>query len=129
MDVLIRFLNIVEASEKKLEATSNFPDVVPYGIELLNIISDNIDLRPEFGKLFIQTISKSTLSHEPLVEFCMHSLRWVELKEEFGSLCDNAVKNSRWSEIQRLQGALAAFEDDWEDAIDFYGEYFNAKNT
>jgi hypothetical protein len=59
MGVLIEFLNIVEASEMKLDATSNFSDVVPYGIELLNIISDNTDLRPEFGNLFLQTISKS----------------------------------------------------------------------
>jgi len=59
----------------------------------------------------------------------MHALRWTETKAVLGELCDNAVENNRWDEIQRIQGVLAAFENDWEDATDLYVDYFGAKNT
>ncbi len=123
------FCKIIQACEKKLDETSNFPDVIPFGESLLKLVSENESLRGKFSDEFVRCIERSSISHDPLIEFCMHKLKWPETKLALEALSRDAVDKNDWNAITRIHGALDAFDSYWPDASDLYSEYFNVKNT
>jgi len=129
MEAIDKFWLIAEAATRKIDETYNAPDVIPFGIQVLELIEANPDNRPDFVEAFIQGFQNASKCDEALIEFCMHSLRWPEAKDRFEVLSREAIAREDWNSVNPLQHILDAFEDDWEDATDFYAGYFGAKNT
>ena len=124
MSPVEEFLGISNAATARLADTFNAPDVVPFGSAALDLIARH----PEEREAFAQCLISSALDPEHydawFVQFCVHGLRWTELKSAFEAMHSNAVARSDWTKIPYLAKVLAAFEEDWEDARDFYGAYF-----
>lgn len=123
------FCEIIQTCKKKLDETSDFQDVIPFGESLIKLISENESLRGKFSDEFVRYIDRSSISHEPLIEFCAHKLKWPETKLALEALSRDAVDRNNWNAITRIHGVLDAFASDWPDASDLYSDYFNAKNT
>jgi hypothetical protein len=128
MGAIEEFWSIAEAATKKINETYNAPDVIPYGICILDLIERNPDKRSQFADAFFQLFIGPSRYEEALIEFCMHVLRWPEVKTRFEALSREAIEKEDWNNINPLQHILEAFEDDWEDASDFYVEYFGEQN-
>lgn len=129
MEPIKEFSKIIQACENQLDETWNFPDVIPYGKKLFKLISEHESLREQFSDEFVRCIEESSINHEPLIEFCMHELKWPETKLKLEALSRDAIAKNNWNAITCIHGALDAFENDWPDASDMYSEYFNGKNT
>ena len=129
MEALEQFRSIAKSATDQLAQTSNAPDVVPYGKAMLELIAKHPEQRQAFGQAFLQGFRSQEEFDPWLIEFCMHALRWPELKNEFTTMSAQAVARKDWTLIPALGHVLDAFEDGWEDARDFYAEYFGAHGT
>lgn len=102
--------------------------IEPYLEILLEYIIDHPELKTEFINAFIQIIHDPDLESPELVEYCMHALRWEEVKHHISDWLE-----SENSERIRyfLKNLLMSFDDDWYDAtsyIRFANELNNSKN-
>jgi hypothetical protein len=124
MQPIDQFQRIARQATSLLSQTSNAPDVVPFGQSLLKLIEDHPDQRRAFGHEFVIGIQNRSEFDPWVMAFCMHALRWPELKVEFEAMSAAAVARNDWNLIQPLGHILDAFEDEWPDAKDFYASYF-----
>jgi hypothetical protein len=129
MQPLIELRIVASEATKVLSETHNAPDLIPFGTRLIDLVNRNPDLRSAFGEAFVSAFDQRQVFDLWLLQFCMHALRWPELQERFNQLSRQAIAEQDWNRIQPLQHVLDAFEQDWEDAQDFYAEYFHAKGT
>lgn len=118
------FHETFEQASKKLDETFNSPDLIPFGEKILKIIESNPSDIHEFEQYFIDVWESGRGSHE-LIAFCMHALKWPNLKSYFQSKHTEAVKTENWRAWHCLEDILEAFDNNWEDAQDFYAGYFN----
>ena len=129
MSPIEEFHELSAAAAARLAETFNAPDVVPFGSAALDLIAAH----PEERQTFAQGLIDSALDPERcdpwFLQFCVHGLRWPELKIAFESMYSSAVARNDWNIIPNLAKVLAAFEDNWEDARDFYGVYFQQERT
>lgn len=125
MEPIENFRSIAQNCTERLGQTFNAPDLIPFGTEILSLISQHPELRSAFGKEFVAGIKCPDKFDRWLIEFCMHALRWPELKAEFEKMSVAAIAQDNWSLIQPLQHVLDAFEDNWEDSTDIYAKYFS----
>ena len=128
MDALEQFHAIAKSATDRLAETSNAPDLIPYGTAMLELIGKHPEQRPAFVRAFVRGIQNPEEFDPWLIQFCMHALRWPELKKEFNAMSREAVARNDWNLIQPLGHVLDAFEDNWEDR-DFYAEYFGSHGT
>ena len=97
MGPLEQFRSIAKGATERLAQTSNAPDLVPYGNAMLELIAKHPEQRQVFGQAFLEGI-RSREEFDPwLIEFCMHALRWPELKNEFTAMSAQAVARNDWS--------------------------------
>ena len=129
MEPLEHFRDIAKSCAERLGQTFNAPDLIPFGQAILALISKHPELRSAFGHEFVVAIQSPDKFDRWLIEFCMHALRWPELKTEFEKMSAAAIAQNNWNLIQPLQHVLDAFEDNWEDANDLYAEHFLQSGT
>ncbi|MEJ2790961.1 MULTISPECIES: hypothetical protein [unclassified Pseudoxanthomonas] len=115
---------ISRAAAAHLAVTFNAPDVIPYGQSALRLIYAHPDERQAFARAFINGIASPDDWDACFIQFCVHALRWPDLKADLEAMSREAVASNNWSLIQRLGHVLDAFEDTWEDAGDFYAAHF-----
>ncbi len=85
---------------------------------VLDYVLMHPDAREDFIKAFMDIIDEGILS-PGLVEYCLHGLRWTELKQKIqASLHSEKSERSRYF----LKSILEAFEDDW-NMKDFYDRF------
>ncbi|WP_144409250.1 hypothetical protein [Pseudoxanthomonas suwonensis] len=120
-----QFQEISKAATAHLAITFNAPDVVPFGQAALKLISAYPEERPAFALAFLRGIDTPDACDEWFIQFCVHALRWPELKAQFESMSRDAVVSNDWNRIQRLGHVLDAFEDSWEEAGVFYAAHFS----
>ena len=123
---LEKFQEISVAAATHLAVTFNAPDVVPFGQSALDLIAAHPEDRPAFARAILAAIDRPDSCDVWFVQFCVHALRWPELKAEFEAMSRTAIASNDWARIQRLGHVLDAFEDSWEDASDFYTAHFGA---
>ena len=77
---------------------------------VLEFILNHLESRAEFAILFLQIARDNTIGPPELFEYCMHELRWPEVKNELVA----------WLVIEKserirhaLKNMLMAFDDDW----------------
>jgi len=55
----------------------------------------------------------------------MHALRWEGLRQYFAQAQKEAIARNDWRVEPYCRHVLEAFDDNWEDANDFYAGYFH----
>jgi hypothetical protein len=91
-------------------------DIKPAGFAIIRLVAAHPEMRAEFVTLFGRTLHDGPWE---LLAFCMHSLRWPEVRE--------IIQREREQQVARIGArtspvfdhVLAAFDDDWED-IDMF---------
>lgn len=79
------------------------------------------ELRSQFSEAFLLLAHDPNLGPPELVEYCMHALKWPEIKDE---LTERLEKESRERARHMLKKFLMAFDDDWALA-DLYSRFKN----
>lgn len=125
METIEHFQLIAKQATDLLAKTFNAPDLLPFGKSMLELVERHPEQRAAFAKEFVAALYQPNDFDPWLLEFCMHALRWPELEAKFNAISCEAVVKNDWNLIQPLQHILDSFEDDWEDAQDFYSEYFS----
>jgi hypothetical protein len=105
----------------KVSKVDSLTDAEPEMVSFLRYVQEH----PEQHQLIVRMFTDALLSREgpwEIVQFCLHALRWPEMREfvesqRLKSLNEFGARASRvWDHL------LKAFDDDWEDA-DNYQEY------
>lgn len=117
------------AATKRLAKTFNAPDVIPFGSAALGLIAAHPELRHVFAQRLLGCALEPERCDPWFLQFCVHGLRWPELKTVFQTMHSHALAKNDWSSIPNLAKALAAFDENWEDAKDFYDAYFHRERT
>jgi hypothetical protein len=123
MSPVERVIQLAKAAEAKLSVSFDAPDVLPFATEALETIGSHPELRAEFEQAFLEMPAYAPTE---FVEVCMHALRWETIKAEYERRCRSAVERNDWRTEPVYRHYLEAFEDDWEDADDFYASYFRS---
>lgn len=80
--------------------------------------------RRELAEAFLEVARDPNKGPPQLVQYCMHALRWSEVKQEL-------VRRLETEQSERvrhvLRKLLMSFDDDWYDA-DAYARFNNEKN-
>lgn len=120
MSPLSEVAQLARDADIKLDETFNSPDVLPFASKALDIIAAHPELQASFEIGFMN------LSYKPreFIEVCMHALRWPRVKAEYERRYRDAVARNDWNAERVYRHCLDAFEPNWEDASDFYAEYF-----
>jgi hypothetical protein len=82
----------------------------PYFTPVLEFVLKHPSRRPEFAEGFVEIIRNPSLGTSELVEFCMHELRWPEVKAGIEELLSQ--EHGR-RERFFLETVLNSFDDDW----------------
>ena len=127
MSPVERLKKISTAASVRLNESFHAPDVVPYGAEALALIADHPEQQAEFLATLLQAAVVPEDGDVWFLQFCAHGLRWPELKAGLERLSSAAVQANDWNHVQRLGHILDAFEDNWEDADDFYSAHFRGE--
>ena len=123
MNPIEHVARLAKQAEAKLSVSFNAPDVLPFASEALNVIAQHPDAQGQFESLFLEM---TTYAPTEFIEVCMHALRWEVVKTEYERRCRSAVERNDWRTEPVYRHYLEAFEDDWEDADDFYATYFRS---
>jgi hypothetical protein len=118
-EVQQRLRELFDAAAAKSLAVMNQDDAEPEMVRFLRMVRAHPEERAFVMKQFTDTFSESFyMRREPweFLQFCMHDLRWPEMREFIREKRDQDVqkRGSRssgvWNDI------LAAFEDNWDGA-------------
>ena len=123
MSPIERVIQLAKEAEAKLSVSFNAPDVLPFATEALEIIAAHPELQIEFEQAFLEMPAYAPTE---FVELCMHVLRWEAVKTEYELRCRAAVEHNDGRTEPVYRHYLEAFEDEWEDADDFYASYFRS---
>lgn len=90
-------------------------DVSPekYFDDVLAYVMANLDCKADFCTAFIDVVRNPDLGSVELVQYCMHVLRWQELKEYFTDWLNKEQSERARHVLRRI---LEAFDDDWFNA-------------
>lgn len=121
MTAVANLISLAKAAEAHIGTSFNAPDVLPYAADALTLIAANPDLRAEFESEFL---AMHSYAPSEFVEVCMHALRWPDVRKEFEKRQREAIEKNDWRSEPVYRHYLEAFEDDWEDAKDFYAGFF-----
>ncbi len=94
-------------------------DAEPEMGRFLHMVKAHPDQRAFVVSQFIDTFSESFyMRREPweLLQFCMHDLRWPEMREFIRLKRDEDVRRRGAPSCTAWNDILAAFEDNWESA-------------
>jgi hypothetical protein len=77
---------------------------------VLQYIEAHPDREPMIKERFLAMVREDPAGHRELIEFCMHRLRWNEIRNEINEQLRNteSIHRAIWS------GMRSAFEDGWE---------------
>lgn len=115
-DGLVREANALEGDPDALDQLSH----EPVFDAALKLVLANPDMRQEFAGRFVLMLKNDYLE---LFEYCMHELRWPEVKSQLQAAVREAATPPRDLRFESfLEGVLRAFGDDWSGRR-FYKRY------
>lgn len=121
-----QLMELAKAASLKLDETFSAPDVLPFTTEALAIIRSRPDLQVTFEEAFL---NMTAVAPPEFVEVCMHALRWTNVKLAFERRHREVVAQNDWRREPYYRHCLDAFDDEWEDASDFYASYFRSPDA
>ncbi len=86
---------------------------------VLRFVQNHLDQRFEFVNAFLDVLRDPEKGPPELVEYCMHELKWPEVREAIQAWLDSE-RSERVRHILRKQ--LLAFDENWNDA-NFYDRF------
>lgn len=104
---------------EEVDADCTLP-IEPVFEEILQFVLTHPDHEKEFIDAFVQIILNPDLGPYALIQYCMHALRWKEMKEYILEWLQKENNNERLRYV--LKDILWSFEDDWDGAI-LYGKF------
>lgn len=90
--------------------------IEPYLVHLLSTIKRHPDCRAEYVVAFNDLITGTTSVPWELVPFCMHELRWDEVRLTIEASIAAARSRNDWRAIPIYAAYLDAFSEDWGSA-------------
>ena len=107
--VLARFDGLIKKIQETLDADYDVALIEEDCIGLMNLISENPSNRMLFERHIVALIGSTKIPFEP-IEFCMHVLRWDNVRHRVSELKEEAndLRTKRVLEI-----ILESFDDDW----------------
>lgn len=107
------------SAEQACDTLESSKDIEPYFSKVLDFIQSHPELTAQFKDFFTQMVSRNDAIPVELVAFCMHNLRWDEIRTVAENRCDSATTPGLRAAMADIIGAYA---DDWSDA-DLYSCY------
>lgn len=115
-------INIFFEMSKESEYVANsmlYVETEPIFEKILQLVLDHPEMKAEFIDAFIKIAHEPELGPHDLIQFCMHELKWQEVKDHL----------SRWLESEDsarvryiLSLILCAFDENWDGAL-FYRRF------
>jgi hypothetical protein len=92
-------------------------------VEFLRTVRAHPQERAFVFELFKRSLTdRSRPSNWEFIQFCIHALRWEEMREFLTDLVAKAVKANDWRGLRIWNHLLDAFSDGWDDA-ELYKEF------
>jgi hypothetical protein len=118
--LLIRQYDI---ASKKVALSGEPFDAEAEMVQFLNTVRAHPQERGFVFELFKRSLAdRSRPSDWEFIQFCLHALRWEEMREYLADLLTKAVAQNDWRGVPIWNHLLEAFSDDWDDA-EFYKEF------
>ncbi|MCA3174542.1 MAG: hypothetical protein ING36_03235 [Burkholderiales bacterium] len=109
--VIQRFFELAAEAER---IDSGLEEPVEPALEaVLDHVLTHAEFRQEFAQAFLQVAHDPDKGPPELVEYCMHALRWPEVKQELVSWLE-AEDSERVRHV--LRKFVMSFDDDWYHA-------------
>ena len=125
MDAIKAFQKIVGEAIAAEKADPYGWDLISFGSALIDIARQNPGCKSDFVDEFNAMIVADDFGPGgPFVEFCMHALRWDEVRNFIEELHIAAISKPDWRAEPYYRHLSEAFEDEWDDANDIYASYF-----
>ena len=113
-DVVGRFWELTQEADR-VDSTELETDIEPWLEAVLSHVLRHPEAKGQFVKSFMDLLREDRGPTE-LVEYCMHALRWPEVKAEVAAWLESE-KSERVRHA--LRGVLRAFDDDWHVASSY----------
>ncbi len=98
------------------------PALDKFGVQLIDLINKNKDLKADFEQAFIELYYKNQDMPWELIPFCMHTFKWQSLKTSFEILLKKSIECNDLRSEPILEDILDSFNEEWED-IDLHPHY------
>lgn len=108
MEKFVELVAEIERIDAKMEES---PD--PQLELLLNHVLAHPEARQQFAQAFVDIALHKIKGPRDIVEFCMHELRWPEVKQ---ALTDRLQAETSERMRHYLRGLLESFDDNWDHA-------------
>jgi hypothetical protein len=106
----------------RAEDSYDGPELESVLVEVLRLIDSCPDARLELARCFIDLVRQPDRGSWEIVEFCMHNLRWPEVRRAVVEDLEKAKADQDGRAVPILSQILAAFDPAWPNA-DLYGNY------
>lgn len=113
-----KFFDLALEAER-LDSENLDEPIEPAFEAVLSFVIAHPELKNELADAFMQLAHDPSLGPPELIQYCMHALRWIEVKTQL----------SDWLELEKservrhvLRKLLMSFDDDWYDA-DAYSRF------
>jgi hypothetical protein len=107
------------SAQQACDTLESSKDIEPYFSKVLEFIESHPELNAEFKYFFTRMILLNDAIPVELVAFCMHKLRWTEIRTAAENRCDSATTPGLRA---AMADVISAYSDDWSDA-DLYSFY------
>lgn len=120
-DVVEQFWALAKTAER-IDSEQLETDVEPAFEAVLSHVLSHPEARPAFVEALLSMAADPNKGPPELIEFCMHALRWSELRDAFAAWLDRE-DSERVRHV--LRKVVAAFDANWRDAA-FYSRFSTA---
>lgn len=118
--VIERFFLLAQEAQR-VDAEALDEPVEPAFEAVLSLVISHPEARAGIARAFMRLAIDPNLAPPELIEFCMHALRWPEVKEGLLSRLSSESSERARHVIKKL---IMSFDDDWYDA-ESYARFLN----
>jgi hypothetical protein len=122
MNPIEQIAQLEKQAEIVLAERANCSDIIPFCAEAISLMQSQPNLNNEFVNLL------SSMSCPEFIAVCVHALRWPNLNQAVLQKYNRAVEQNDWRAEGALRTVVDAINPNWEDARDFYSDYFHNLN-
>lgn len=87
----------------------------PAFVRLLDYLLEHPELKPYAVQRFLFVLTPAGGGGGELVPFCMHTLRWEEVRAVVKEWADVAYAKNDWRALPVFIDVLASYDDEWKD--------------
>jgi hypothetical protein len=116
------FLQLAAKAKEREDAAIGADEFEPEFVEVLKFVRDHSEIRPQVVAEFSRILKDRTYGHYTLIQFCMHELRWPEMKAEAqkihatfqNEVAQKKLYRSPLQHVSYLEDVLSSFESTWD---------------